>query len=977
MDPAAMFKENRSVSSPAEAPPITPTSAPGRTTGSFGGAMARSGPTNASGAKESRRTSASILSRTPFSSFPPSKDWFKTPSSPVGPEASGEEPRLSDTQSTTSLSPKGDMTAVDSSQQSAKLAKRESYKAQRKHYRCEKKRVAMELSSTLTDPSIIVLADWLKVRGSLKGWTKLWCVLKPGLLLLYKSPKIAKSSQWVGTVLLNACELIERPSKKDGFCFKIFHPLEQSIWASRGPRNEAIGALVQPLPVSHLIFRAPSEAAGKCWMDALELSLRCSSLLLRSMSSAPSGVSHAASFREGRPRETHEAGDAEVPLLTSPTAIAPSQQRQLWNESDLENHFRDQDLGDDAPTDDQRDNDGTQSLRSTDSDSDEEDPQRLTEDSGEAEEEAEVPETPYQEESNEELGVAGDAGQTEEVAEENKSLIWSLVKQVRPGMDLSKVVLPTFILEPRSFLDKLADYYYHADILSRAVQEDDPLTRMKLVVQWYLSGFYKKPKGLKKPYNPILGEVFRCCWKHPETGSRTFYLAEQVSHHPPISAFYVSNRPDGFCISGTILAKSKFYGNSLSAILEGTARLCLLTRGETYSITMPYAHCKGILMGTLTMELGGKVNLVCEKTGYRTELEFKLKPFLGGAELCNLVTGKVKLGKETLFLIQGHWDGQITLRDKRTEEEQVLWNPSHEVRAKRLKRSTVPLDLQQDFESERLWQHVSAAIVRGDQVAATEEKTLLEEAQRRGAKERQARMEKWAPRFFLQDMLTGDFLYKHADWRPWDPRNDVVQFERGGVIQSKTRHQTPIVPSGGSLVSVEGSPPEPPGGLRRRVLHSSPHHPHRHHHHHHHSTAVGCAKKERKKKGSKTGAPCLPHSESSSAEHGARFSCDSTDSEVHAVEPGKTVPQRLGLHQHRLISGAMSQVLGPALGPLHKSLEDATSMLTTLQRHLEAALAQQRRIEQQLAQRSDLTTVAAVVLVQLVLHWIIWAWSSS
>ena len=56
---------------------------------------------------------------------------------------------------------------------------------------------------------------------------------------------------------------------------------------------------------------------------------------------------------------------------------------------------------------------------------------------------------------------------TEELADDNKSLIWFLVKQVRPGMDLSKVVLPTFILEPRSFLDKLSDYYYHADILSR------------------------------------------------------------------------------------------------------------------------------------------------------------------------------------------------------------------------------------------------------------------------------------------------------------------------------------------------------------------------------------------------------------------------------------------------------------------------------------------------------------------------------
>lgn len=167
---------------------------------------------------------------------------------------------------------------------------------------------------------------------------------------------------------------------------------------------------------------------------------------------------------------------------------------------------------------------------------------------------------------------------------------------------------------------------------------------MKTVVQWYLSGFYKKPKGLKKPYNPILGELFRCCWKHPN-GSTTFYIAEQVSHHPPISALYVTNRKDGFTLSATILAKSKFYGkstkesycialyvtlpykigNSLSALLDGSARLTLLPRGEDYIITMPYAHCKGILLGTLTMEMGGEVYLKCEKTGYRADLEFKLK----------------------------------------------------------------------------------------------------------------------------------------------------------------------------------------------------------------------------------------------------------------------------------------------------------------------------------------------------------------
>lgn len=178
----------------------------------------------------------------------------------------------------------------------ARVDRKESYKAQKRSYRMQKKRVAKELLSTFKDESIIVLADWLKVsslsqrcevailllnfqvRGSLKSWTKLWCVLKPGLLLLYKSQK-AKSSHWIGTIILSTCELIERPSKKDGFCFKLFHSMDQSVWASRGPEGETIGAVVQPLPTSHLIFRAPTNAAGKCWMDALELALRCSSLL--------------------------------------------------------------------------------------------------------------------------------------------------------------------------------------------------------------------------------------------------------------------------------------------------------------------------------------------------------------------------------------------------------------------------------------------------------------------------------------------------------------------------------------------------------------------------------------------------------------------------------------------------------------------------------------------------------------------------
>ncbi|XP_018396020.1 PREDICTED: oxysterol-binding protein-related protein 8 isoform X3 [Cyphomyrmex costatus] len=665
----------------------------------------------------------------------------------------------------------------DKSLDSCKLTRKESYKAQRKNYRMEKKRVADELLSSFKDPTVIVMSDWLKVRGTLKSWTKLWCILKPGLLLLYKSPK-TKSNHWVGTVLLNTCQVIERPSKKDGFCFKLFHPLEQSIWAPRGPEKEAIGAVVQPLPTSYLIFRAPSQAAGKCWLDALELSLRCSSLIVRSTSALPRPLPHDATT-------THET---------------------QWSEADYEKHFDDHEYDtrqvvtlDPVYTSHTDLDDISQPENGVVADAEISASDSESEASAKEDQSEPITETPYIANENEILGTAGEV--VTELQEEQKSLLWFLMKQVRPGMDLSKVVLPTFILESRSFLEKLADSYYHADLLSQAVLEDDAFTRMKAVVKWYLSGFYKKPQGLKKPYNPLLGETFRCYWQHPN-GSRTFYLAEQLSHHPPISGFYVTNRQDGFTISATIIAKSKFYGNSTTAILDGIAVLTMLPRGEDYTMTIPYAHCKGILMGTLSMELGGKVTIICEKTGYHTELEFKLKPFLGGAELLNQVVGRIRLGKETLATIMGYWDGLILITDKRTGQENIFFNPTPEVRNKRLKKYSVPLEHQGAWESEKLWLAVTHAINRDDQIAATEAKTRLEEAQRERAKERKTLGQEWVPKYFVQDIITGNWVYRHADIRPWDPRNDVVQYEENYIVRTKTRHKTPIMRTG-SIVSTE------------------------------------------------------------------------------------------------------------------------------------------------------------------------------
>lgn len=48
-------------------------------------------------------------------------------------------------------------------------------------------------------------------------------------------------------------------------------------------------------------------------------------------------------------------------------------------------------------------------------------------------------------------------------------------------------------------------------------EQPEPRERMVQVVRWYLSAFHAGRKGsvAKKPYNPILGEVFYCHWDLP------------------------------------------------------------------------------------------------------------------------------------------------------------------------------------------------------------------------------------------------------------------------------------------------------------------------------------------------------------------------------------------------------------------------------------------------------------------------------
>lgn len=71
---------------------------------------------------------------------------------------------------------------------------------------------------------------------------------------------------------------------------------------------------------------------------------------------------------------------------------------------------------------------------------------------------------------------------------------------------------------------------------------------------------------------------------------------------------------------------------------------------------------------------------------------------------------------------------------------------------------------------------------------ATQEKFVLEEAQRKEAKERGDKP--WVSQLFHQDPVTSEWTYKHADTRPWDNECCLVQFEKDGIIQTQEKNQT-------------------------------------------------------------------------------------------------------------------------------------------------------------------------------------------
>ncbi|XP_041417403.1 oxysterol-binding protein-related protein 9 isoform X5 [Xenopus laevis] len=358
-----------------------------------------------------------------------------------------------------------------------------------------------------------------------------------------------------------------------------------------------------------------------------------------------------------------------------------------------------------------------------------------------------------------------DDGEGESV-EEHKSVIMHLLSQVRLGMDLTKVVLPTFILERRSLLEMYADFFAHPDLFVSIGEHKDPKDRMTQVVKWYLSAFHAGRKGsvAKKPYNPILGEVFHCHWALPglendvnpepisegpvpgASKNNVTFVAEQVSHHPPISAFYAECYNKRIQFNAHIWTKSKFLGMSIGVHNIGQGCVSCLDYDEHYILTFPNGYGRSILT-VPWVELGGECTINCSKTGYNATITFHTKPFYGGKK--HRVTAEIYSpnDKKPYCSIEGEWNG--IMYTKYANGENTVFIDTKKMPT--VKKKVRKLEDQEEYESRRLWKDVTYNLKTKDIDAATEAKHHLEEKQRAEARERKEKETKWETRLFHED----------------------------------------------------------------------------------------------------------------------------------------------------------------------------------------------------------------------------------
>ncbi|GAB4833817.1 Oxysterol-binding protein- protein 3B [Ancistrocladus abbreviatus] len=337
--------------------------------------------------------------------------------------------------------------------------------------------------------------------------------------------------------------------------------------------------------------------------------------------------------------------------------------------------------------------------------------------------------------------------------QEDRDSYWKMMHKYIGSDVTSMVTLPVIIFEPMTMLQKMAELMEYSYLLDQADKCEDPYMRLVYASSFFISVYYALQRTWK-PFNPILGETYEMV----NHGGLTF-IAEQVSHHPPMSAGHAENGHFTYDITSKL--KTKFLGNSIDIYPVGRTRVTLKRDSVVLDLVPPPTKVNNLIFGRTWVDSPGEMVLTNLTTGDKVVLYFQPCGWFGAGRY--EVDGYVyDANEDPKILMTGKWNESMSCQPCDSEGEPLpgtelkeVWRvadaPKHDkfqytyFAHKINSFDTAPKKL---LASDSRLRSDRYALEMGDLSKSGSEKSRLEERQREEKRNREAKGHQFTPRWF-------------------------------------------------------------------------------------------------------------------------------------------------------------------------------------------------------------------------------------
>jgi hypothetical protein len=219
-----------------------------------------------------------------------------------------------------------------------------------------------------------------------------------------------------------------------------------------------------------------------------------------------------------------------------------------------------------------------------------------------------------------------------------------------------------------------------------------------------------------------------------------------LSHHPPATAYSITNKEHGVHLQGYNAQKASF-SKTINVKQIGHAVYTLAAYDETYLITLPNLHIEGLIFGAPFVELNGQT-YITSSSGFTAKIDYSGKGWLSGKK--NTFSATLYPSdreKDTLYTVTGQWNKTFDIREGSSKHGALI--ETYDAEKSEITPLTVaPISEQDPMESHRAWQKVAEGIAVGNMDIVGTEKTKIEVEQRALREKERSEGRTWERRYF-------------------------------------------------------------------------------------------------------------------------------------------------------------------------------------------------------------------------------------